>query len=159
MTMPADSALALTWPAPTYSRALFSFCFIKLSQKCTVWAARTPRSTTGLPRPRGSGWPVQTFAITSQGCSKFQLTSPNGEIWHIANIQTYKHTNIQTYKHTNIQTYKHTNMQTCKHTNIQTFKHTNIQTYKRTNIQTNIYLAMCVGVCMYVYYRCPHHWG
>ena len=45
----------LTWAAPTKLGAFFNFCFIKISQKCTIWATRTSRSTLWPPPPRGRG--------------------------------------------------------------------------------------------------------
>ena len=57
--------LHLDLPLDTWvkSGAFFNFCFIKFSQKCTVWAARNSRSTLWPPTPRGGGQPAQTYSI------------------------------------------------------------------------------------------------
>ena len=68
-------------------------CFKKLSQKLTVWAARTSKTTPGLPRLGGGCWPAQTFAKTFPGWNpssvpNFSSKAPTVRA-PIANIHTY----------------------------------------------------------------------
>ncbi len=98
-----------------------------------------------------------------------------------AQIQTHTLTHTCMYLHTHIQTYTHTNTHTCMylHTHIQTHPHPHthvcIYTFKHTHTHTrvciyihtsswrachktfpvtrkNIFVCLCVGVCVYVVY-------
>ena len=75
----------LTWPIPPFSGVPFNLCLIKFSQKCTVMAARTSRTTLWPPPTLGVEVPEQNVSYNLPGVdvvlhAKFQLCRSNGVV-------------------------------------------------------------------------------
>ena len=86
----------LTCSFPTKLGSLYNFCFTKFSQKHTVWAARTSRTTLWPPPrrwdPAAPNLAKDALGVEPQLCAKFQRRSPGSAATYSEHTHIHTHT-------------------------------------------------------------------
>ena len=95
----------LTIPALTILGVFFNFYFLKFSQKSTIWAAQTSRSTLLTPPPRGWGASGSNIRVDLSRVdvvlhAKFQPVGSNGVAPYSGRTPPHTHTPTHTQTHT-----------------------------------------------------------